>query len=542
MRLRPVTVRWLMVVASATVLLAGCSDDSSTATTTTTAPTTTAPPTSSTTPPGDDGPLPVAWVRQVGGPGEETVTGVAGRDDVVLGIGTTTGVVPDPPRPGTRSATFVDVVAAADGVPKSTTRSDQARTTDGRAIASGTVGTTQPTPDSQGGGGGQVSRVSMACGSTPSSERPDPAVVAPAGGSDGWCAPVGEDGTLGPAQLIGSDADDAVAGVTVHSDLGDSAGAGTPDPSAFAVGRTSGLFPGAKDPTGGYLGEGDALVLRLDPTGSVRWARQFGTVATDEADAVTTSDDGDVIVGGSTDGRTDGDLVGTLGARDAWMARIDPSGNLRWLTQFGSPGADRVRAVGRGGDPLRGTELFVGGGSTGGSIGSTTSLGGLDAMTAAFDASGRLVWSGQFGSPRDDEVTGVVVDGSTVYVSGTTDGEIVGAERISLTPTDEPDPGEGPTTAPSTTAPPTTAPPTGGGRDSFLAAIDAASGEVRWVAQFGTAGEEQTTAMTRTESGLLVVSGSTTGQLGATPPGGGTDGFMIAFRLPATGGGAASIV
>ena len=62
------------------------------------------------------------------------------------------------------------------------------------------------------------------------------------------------------------------------------------------------------------------------------------------------------------------------------------------------------------------------------------------------------------------------------------------------------------------------------------------------MAQFGTAGEEQTTAMTRTESGLLVVSGSTTGQLGATPPGGGTDGFMIAFRLPATGGGAASIV
>ena len=91
----------------------------------------------------------------------------------------------------------------------------------------------------------------MACGSTPSAERPDPAVVAPAGGTDGWCAPVGEDGTLGPAQLIGSDADDTVAGVTVHSDLGDSAGAGTPDPSAFAVGRTSGLFPGAKDPSGG---------------------------------------------------------------------------------------------------------------------------------------------------------------------------------------------------------------------------------------------------------------------------------------------------
>lgn len=540
MRLRPVTARWLIVVASATVLLAGCSDDDSSATTTTTEPTTTTAPTSTTTPPGDDGPLPVAWVRQVGGAGDDTVSGVAGRDDVVLGIGTTTGVVPDPPRPGARSATFVDVVAAADGVPRATTRSDQPRTTDGRAIASGTVGTTRPAPGGEGGGGGQVSRVSMACGSTPSAERPDPAVVAPAGGTDGWCAPVGDDGTLGPAQLIGSDGDDAVAGVTVHSDPADSTGTGSADPSAFAVGRTSGLFPGAKDPTGGYLGEGDALVLRLDPTGSVRWARQFGTVAADQADAVTTSDDGDVIVGGSTDGRTDGDLIGTLGARDAWMARMDPTGNLRWLTQFGSADSDRVVAVGRGGDPRRGTELFVGGGSTGGSIGSTTSLGGLDGMTAAFDASGRLIWSSQLGSPLDDEVTGVVVDGSTVYVSGTTAGEIVGAERISLTPTAEPEPAEG--QDPTTTAPPTTAPPTSGGRDGFLAAIDAASGELRWVAQFGTAGEELTTAMTRTESGVLVVSGSTTGQLGSTPPGGGTDGFMIAFRLPATGGGAASIV
>lgn len=201
------------------------------------------------------------------------MTGVAGRDDVVLGIGTTTGVVPDPPQPGTRSATFVDVVAAADGVPGRPRGPDQPRTTDGRAIASGTVGTTQPTPDSPGRGGGQVSRVSMACGSTPSSEQPDPAVVAPAGGTEGRRAPVGGDGTLGGwAQLIGSDADDAVAGVAVHSDLGDSAGAGTTDPSAFAVGRTGqGALPGAKDPTGGYLGKGDALVLRLDPTGSVRW-------------------------------------------------------------------------------------------------------------------------------------------------------------------------------------------------------------------------------------------------------------------------------
>ena len=65
---------------------------------------------------------------------------------------------------------------------------------------------------------------------------------------------------------------------------------------------------------------------------------------------------------------------------------------------------------------------------------------------------------------------------------------------------------------------------------------------MRWVAQFGSTGDEVVTGMTRTESGLIVVSGSTTGQLGTTPPAGGTDGFLVAFPLSSAGGGAASSV
>jgi hypothetical protein len=172
-------------------------------------------------------------------------------------------------------------------------------------------------------------------------------------------------------------------------------------------------------------------------------------------------------------------------------------------------------------------------------------------MVAAFDASGRQLWSAQIGSSGDDEATGVVVDGTTVYVSGTAAADIVGGQRNSLTPAppaEDPSSGEpeGPgSTAPSsttTTTPTTTAPPSGGGLDGFVAAIDVETGTVRWVAQFGTTGDEIATGMTRTESGLVVVSGSTTGQLGTAPAGGGTDGFMVAFAPPSGGGGAASMV
>lgn len=62
------------------------------------------------------------------------------------------------------------------------------------------------------------------------------------------------------------------------------------------------------------------------------------------------------------------------------------------------------------------------------------------------------------------------------------------------------------------------------------------------MAQFGSVDDEVVTGMSRTESGLVVVSGSTTGQLGTTAPGGGVDGFMVAFVPPSGGGGSASIV
>ena len=120
-----------------------------------------------------------------------------------------------------------------------------------------------------------------------------------------------------------------------------------------------------------------------------------------------------------------------------------------------------------------------------------------------------------------------MADGSTVYVAGTTQTVAVARDgstaQIGL---GELDPSVGP----------------GGLADGFLAALDATTGEVRWIVRLGTAQDESVTGMTTTEDGLLVISGSTGGQIAGTPPAGGLDGFLLAFTLPSSGGGAANSV
>ena len=474
-------------VTAAALGLAACSSSESSRDTTTTQPRT-----SSTTAPGrpgtggqqagGDGPPTIAWLVQVGGTGADSLAGVAGRNDTVVAVGATEGTTS---RAAGGSDALVAVVEAASGELRATTERGSDAADRARGI-----------------GSAPTTGLTLACGDT-DGELAGPA----AGGGDLWCAAVDPAGDLQDPSQSGSDAGDRINGVAVVDE----------GQFGYGAGVATGLFPGAQDPTGGLVGSGDALVLRLDAAGRPVWARQFGTSGPDEAAAVTVSDDGDAVVTGTTDGSVEGPA---LGGTDAWVARLDPYGNQRWQAAFGSSGNDRARAVAAGGDPRQGTETFVSAGTTNGDAGGEP-VGLTDVLAAAFDASGEQVWIAQFGSGAEDEATGVVVDGPTTYVAGTTGALLEGAERVAV-------PG-------ATAGEPA-------GRDGFLAALDTETGTVRWIAQFGSAGDDDVTGLSRTETGLLVASGTTTGQMGTTVPAGGTDGFVVAFPLPSAGGGAASSV
>jgi len=484
------------VVLCSAVVLAGCSDDRSAATTTTTTTersTTTAPP-ATTAPAAEQAPQP-AWVVQLGSPKDDSLEAVAGRRDAVVATGWAEGAVTAPAGAkanggarGGRDALVV--VVGSDGKVRTT---DQAGAERNESAA----------------GVGSASDTTITCGSTDGAPS-----GAPGGSDDAWCAPVDPQGVLGPVHQQGGTDADHLRSVAVASDGG----------VGYAAGDTLGLFPGATDTTAGVLGGGDVLLWQVAPDGAPRWVRQFGTAGADVGRGVSTTADGDALVVGSTQGDIGGPSRGDL---DGFIARFDPTGLPRWIRQFGTDRADSARAVATGGEASRGNETFVAVGTTDGALApavggkvtaadapkldgtkpAPSNAGGTDALAVAFDSSGNQKWAAQLGTPGTDEAAGVAIDGRNVLVAGTTTAAIDTAGR-----------------------------PAAGGRDGFLAAVDAASGAVRWITQFGSAGDEDVTGISITEDGVAVVSGRTTAKMGDTPNAGGTDGFLIAFPLPSAGG------
>ncbi|MGB3410852.1 MAG: hypothetical protein WBA45_06600 [Microthrixaceae bacterium] len=545
---------------------------------TTTVPPSTRAPGGQAAPQGPTEPPEVAWVTQVGGTGDDSFNSVSGAGADIVATGVTAQGVNEPTAGGTDVLTAR--VTAEGKVEKlsqfGSTADDNALTVtslnslnpDGQngsnpgaapgttSIPPGATVPDGPSPDGTGPEGtipdeGTVGTETLpiACGTTLGSLGSNQH-----GAIDAWCGPakVGNEGSGAPGEIpnpangitqMGGEGNDSITGIAQAR----SSTRSNQRPADFFYmsGATDGFYPGAEDPAGQGLGGGDALAFRSSLGGGTSWIRQFGTQSADSALGVC-------VVGseGFYVGWTEGDLSGqSRGGRDAWISLIDASGIQRWITQFGSAGDDEFHAVANAGDAARGTMQLIAVGSSTGDVdseGPALNSGRSDAIAASFAPDGSTLWSRQFGSGLDDSATGVVVDGSTIYVTGTTSSSVPTAEGTGGV---EGQAGTGDSSTTTTTEPPVKGlgdlDPTigkGGAKDIFLAALNAETGEILWVVRLGSDKDEVATGITATGNGLLVISGNTKGQLGDTAPAGGTDGFLLAFPLPAAGGAAASSV
>ncbi|MCX6353681.1 MAG: S8 family serine peptidase [Candidatus Aureabacteria bacterium] len=188
---------------------------------------------------------------------------------------------------------------------------------------------------------------------------------------------------------------------------------GTPNPiSEF------GIFGGGKDDwassirqtsddgyiVGGYTssygaGYEDALILKLDPSGTQTWARAFGGSGNIRANAIEQTSDGGYIAAGSTD----------TGSTDVLILKLDSSGNQIWAKTFGGNDIDAAFSIQETSD--------------GGYIvaGDTYSSGISDFLILKLDSSGNKAWARTFGGSYWDEAKsiqqtsdgGYIVAGST---------------------------------------------------------------------------------------------------------------------------------
>ncbi|MDR2198629.1 MAG: hypothetical protein LBR53_04080 [Deltaproteobacteria bacterium] len=92
------------------------------------------------------------------------------------------------------------------------------------------------------------------------------------------------------------------------------------------------------------LGEGDMWAVELSPEGALQWSRALGGSDQDMGRSVVNAADGGfVVLGDSYSG--DGDLIGRHGESDAFLAKLDASGNVLWKRIYGGAGEDTLRAL-----------------------------------------------------------------------------------------------------------------------------------------------------------------------------------------------------
>ena len=89
-------------------------------------------------------------------------------------------------------------------------------------------------------------------------------------------------------------------------------------------------------------GDTDIFVTQLDSDGNVEWSQKFGSTLSDTGNAISLDSAGNIyITGGFEDSVTFGDTTLTSnGERDAFVAKLDNSGEILWAQNLGGTSAD----------------------------------------------------------------------------------------------------------------------------------------------------------------------------------------------------------
>ena len=92
------------------------------------------------------------------------------------------------------------------------------------------------------------------------------------------------------------------------------------------------------DVTGAHGGV-DCWVVCLDSSGTIQWQNSLGSSGNDSGESIIAATNGDLVVAGVA-GINDGDVTATHGGGDAWVVRLSGTGTLRWEKSFGGTGGE----------------------------------------------------------------------------------------------------------------------------------------------------------------------------------------------------------
>lgn len=167
----------------------------------------------------------------------------------------------------------------------------------------------------------------------------------------------------------------------------------------------------------------DFWILKLDTSGAIIWQKTYGGTLRESPYDIQQTNDGGYILAGYTQSN-DGDVVGNHGQGDAWMIKLNSSGDMQWKKTFGGTSSDYGEAIKQ---TLDGGYVIAGNAqSTNGDV--IGNHGSSDFWIIKTDASGNIQWQKTLGGSSFDIARGIIqiADGTYIVVGGSysTNGDI----------------------------------------------------------------------------------------------------------------------
>jgi len=174
----------------------------------------------------------------------------------------------------------------------------------------------------------------------------------------------------------------------------------TPDGGYIACGGT-----GSPAGDGNVLynhGFVDVWVVKLDTTGNITWQRSYGGSNYDQAFSIQTTSDGGYIFAGTTNSSNSGDVGQGYGGMDAWIVKLDSTGNIQWQNVLGGSKDDEaysIRQTSDGGYIFAGVTNATMDESVGGVSLASHPFSGGEAWIVKLDSSGNPIWQQVYPGP-----------------------------------------------------------------------------------------------------------------------------------------------
>jgi hypothetical protein len=298
---------------------------------------------------------------------------------------------------------------------------------------------------------------------------------------------------------------------------------------------TTGTFKGTVDfdPGPGInnltsLGVVDVFISKSDADGNFIWAKSFGGLNNQYGNAIGVDASGNVYVAGLYIGTTDFDpgvgtytLASVAGTSDAFVAKLDASGNFVWARSIGGAGYNCIYSLvlDNSGNVYT-TGLYDGTVDFDPGIGTypLTAVASDDFFISKLDASGNFVWAKSMGGMGSEFAQSITLDVSgNIYTAG-----------IYNSATCDFDPGPGVSTQNLI-----------GGYDIFVSKLDV-SGNFVWARSIGGVNQEQANCIKVDALGNVYTTGFYNGTADFNPGAGtftmtSTNDDVFISKLDATG-------